>query len=278
MTSTFKAIYDKLCVAYGLAKLGADTTSRVKLGFLAIWVPVKKRFGLGDKTDAHVFLKKFGQRRPFTIHENMDLLTLQEIFVEDEYAAVRDLPTAPKIIFDIGSNIGTSILYFDMLLQGKARIFGFEPNPVAFERLRQNVSSCPNITVYPYAVSGSDALIPFYVHPSHLSSSVKQRIVGSKPIQVEAKSLDSLFALTGVDRVNLLKFDVEGAEFDVFGHTVSLAHIDALIGELHLDLFPQTKEQFLSLFHGFTHREERLSDARFIVEFTASRCDSHDLE
>ena len=45
--------------------------------------------------------------------------------------------TDSPLIFDCGSNIGLSILFFKKLYP-KARVIGFEPDPLTFQTLREN--------------------------------------------------------------------------------------------------------------------------------------------
>src|SRR6266480_4789441 len=68
----------------------------------------------------------------------------------------------PEVILDIGSNIGTSILFFRERFP-TAKIYGFEPHPETFRILEKNVAGLPSIEVFNYALgaANADVVVPF---------------------------------------------------------------------------------------------------------------------
>ncbi len=57
----------------------------------------------------------------------------------------------------------------------------------------------------------------------------------------------------------MIKFDIEGAEWDVFSHT-SVDKVASIIGEYHEDLAGFSVEQFIDLFPGFESKITRLAN------------------
>lgn len=74
-----------------------------------------------------------------------------------EYCLPRALE--PKVILDIGSNLGASILFFHRRFP-TARIYGFEPHPETFRILEANVGSIPTVEIFnmPWARRTSGSL------------------------------------------------------------------------------------------------------------------------
>src|SRR5262249_50977474 len=64
---------------------------------------------------------------------------------KDEYYLPRALD--PKVILDIGSNIGASILFFHEQFPA-ATIYGFEPHPETYQILQMNVSAIPSVQTF----------------------------------------------------------------------------------------------------------------------------------
>ena len=60
--------------------------------------------------------------------------------------------------------------------------------------------------------------------------------VDQRPIDIEARTVRSLMSEFGIDRIDLLKLDVEGAEWEVLPELVAIETLDAVIGELHWDV------------------------------------------
>src|SRR3979490_75276 len=73
-----------------------------------------------------------------------DPLAINQVLLRRGRKAAYYLPVAlaPKVILDIGSNIGTSILFFHQQYPS-AKIYGFEPHPETFRILQTNVGSIP---------------------------------------------------------------------------------------------------------------------------------------
>jgi hypothetical protein len=63
-------------------------------------------------------------------------------------------------------------------------------------------------------------------------------------VPVRTSTLASVFRDHGLDQVDLLKVDVEGAETEVFADPAPLANVRAIVGEIHETLIGQDAESF----------------------------------
>lgn len=138
------------------------------------------------------------------------LHSYREIFVSRIYE-VR-LQTDSPIIIDCGSNIGMSILYFKMMYPD-ARIIGFEPHPMVYDVLVQNIerNALPSVTVHHRALAAEPGTLEFFINaddPSALNMGLFANQRWSRAITVEADVLSK--HIDG--EVDLLKLDIEGAE------------------------------------------------------------------
>ena len=75
-----------------------------------------------------------------------DPLAIYQVLLRRGEKAECSLPAAlqPGVILDIGSNIGSSILFLREKFPA-AKIYGFEPHPDTFLILQQNVGSLPGV-------------------------------------------------------------------------------------------------------------------------------------
>ncbi len=162
------------------------------------------------------------------VGDSSDLEVLRELFVEREYDV--ELPAPPSVIVDLGAHIGLSALWWASRYPS-ARIVALEPNPEVLERLRRNTSAVEAITVTPCAVTGDGTReLRFAPHSEgwRAAASSNGRVV------VPAISVEELLEAEAIDRVDILKMDVEGAEFGVLaGAQPWLEHVGALVVELH---------------------------------------------
>jgi FkbM family methyltransferase len=178
-------------------------------------------------------------------------LLLKEIFFKGEYLfeAEGDSP----VILDCGANIGIATLFFKYLYP-KARISSFEADPATASMLQKNVEQnhLGDVSAYNLMLSNSEGEHPFYVAGDVVGSlrmsAVPDRIANHRKIMVKAGKLSQY-----VDGpVDLLKLDVEGAEFGVMTDlkcSGKIAQIRRMVIEYHHKIDGQTSclAKFLAL-------------------------------
>ena len=161
-----------------------------------------------------------------------ELAVLHSVWVEGEYEAAGD----PAVIVDLGANVGFASLFFARR-HPSSRIVAVEADPQTYQRLVRNVGSLPNVTPVNRAVAGSDGSVPWFSGELSISSSLNRRSgsPAGREVEVVANRLDTLMRELAIDRIDLLKMDVEGAEFDVLP-TAPLDRVEAITAEIHYDL------------------------------------------
>lgn len=197
--------------------------------FFLKYVDSKKQF--------EVTIRKFDSIAVITIAGRIDLSIFKEIFLEDEYDF--NLPSDASCILDIGANVGYASIFFTLKYRD-AKVYAFEPDPANYLKLKRNVEKYSNISIYKYAVGGGDMgkEIIFYVNSkSGAGSSFMKRNDTDVPVTVVTKTMKDLLKELGVHSVDILKFDVEGAEEQIFmGKDFPYESVQHIIGEVHEDL------------------------------------------
>ncbi len=209
-----------------------------------------------------VKMKYQGKEFDFYISERSDLTVIEEIFILEEYKIEN---ADPKMIFDLGSNVGASVIYFK-LLYPNASVYAFEPDPRAFSKLKKNTEQFSGTHLYNCAISDKDGVMDFYVNPKiSISSSCFQRSGNLEKITVPAKSISTILNEEKISNVDLVKFDVEGEEFAIFEKFGDLGKIKQLIGEIHEDISGKTLEEFKGYFPGRDIKAKVSMPKRYIV-------------
>jgi len=196
-----------------------------------------------------------------------DVGTYRQIFINQEYKI--DLANTPKIIIDAGANVGYSALYFSNKYPS-ARIFAVEPESSNFELLKRNVSSTANIFPIKAALWGHNTKIelsdPGVGKWGFRTLDRNSGQHGSFVETVPGITLEKLFMDYGIDHVDILKIDIEGAEKEVFSHNISwIDRIDILMIELHERFCPGSSDAVLNATMDFQYecyRGENLFLAR----------------
>lgn len=139
-------------------------------------------------------------------------------FEPSESAQVRKYLKPGMTFVDVGANVGYYTLLAASLVGPRGRVLAFEPSPYAFDRLVETITR-NNLSQVCAVQSGlSDGLgegrlfLPDALG-NHSPSMVPNG--GGRPINVRVRRLDDWLAEHEVDRVDLMKIDVEGFEPNV---------------------------------------------------------------
>ena len=145
----------------------------------------------------------------------------------------------PKVILDLGSNIGASVLYFHERFPD-AKIFGFEPHPDTFRVLQKNVEGLTGVTVFNCGLGATNQRIAARADQVNFGAfntrgEFKDRGYPESPVECEVRRLDDVLRELGIAQVDLIKIDCEGAEADVFSTLPDevLKRCQWIVGEFH---------------------------------------------
>jgi FkbM family methyltransferase len=131
----------------------------------------------------------------------------------------------PGMVFaDVGANIG----YYTVIASGKVgsggKVFAFEPDPKNFALLQENIDTngCKNVVAVQKAVTASGENLILYRSNNNFGDHrvyepQNESLAGCtrSAIRIESVSLDQYFDLN-LTRVDLLKMDIQGSEYDAF--------------------------------------------------------------
>ncbi|MBN2084125.1 MAG: FkbM family methyltransferase [Anaerolineales bacterium] len=115
------------------------------------------------------------------------------------------------VVFDLGGNVGYYTLISAFRAGPRGRVFAFEPLPRNLDFLRRHLvlNRIENVTVIDAAVSDRSGTVRF----EEDSSTSKGRIGGSGSLEVKSIALDDWLDQGLLPAPDLLKIDIEGAEF-----------------------------------------------------------------
>jgi FkbM family methyltransferase len=126
------------------------------------------------------------------------------------------------VLLDVGANGGLYSVLASKQVGPSGHIYAFEPGIRELVLFRRNVkiNSCENVTVVSKAVSNQSGTTQFAISQDGAMNSLKQT---DHPMQkfkewqtVEMTMLDTFVEDAGIDKVDFIKIDVEGAENLVF--------------------------------------------------------------
>ena len=145
------------------------------------------------------------------------------------------------VVFDVGANVGQSVDRFREFSK-KAQIYSFEPNPEVFEHLNKKRESDNYLTCFNLGIGSENGTLKFNIQPdsgsssfykmdtssegfqlsnteeavkNHNKTTFKQNVNYNTEIEVNVKTLDSVFENEMPEMIGLLKIDTQGYEEEV---------------------------------------------------------------
>jgi len=227
-----------------------------------------RRFSRGGGA-AEIELLVAGNRQRFVVDSLSDLHVLVEVLIRRLYD-VPQLEMANTIV-DLGAHIGASVAFFKSQ-RPTALIHAFEPDPRNFWKLERNVGHLPGVFLYREAVSDQRGTAVLYASSQSWSSSLVHLPPDGRPVTVPTRTLGEICQAAGAGGVDLLKLDIEGAEYSVLRTPGALHRVQALVGEVHPRFLPSASlEGFRELLDGYDVRFYGDETTTGHVEFSAVR-------
>lgn len=239
-------LFRKLAVSFRFIFLGGDVPSRLFLFALPFLPFLRKKLGLKFKKIKVNFNYNNINFNLYLEGIYEEIVMIKEIFLEKCYAVNE---TEPKAVIDLGANIGISTVFFAASFPD-ANIAAVEPDPHNFKRLEENIRDFKNVKILNCAVCGHSGSVEFFVNSEKIiSSSVFKRQLNQKAVQVKSITIYDLLKEINFSGGGILKFDIEGAEYDAFKN-FNFSAIDVILAELHPDLMGKKAEEFIELLLG----------------------------
>jgi FkbM family methyltransferase len=156
-------------------------------------------------------------------------------------------PEPTACVVDVGANLGIFSVWASRYLAPTGRIVALEPHPGAHRLLRRNLSLvhclAESLNV---ACGATEQQLPLYFSPGRLTVATLEASAGQglERVDVPVRRLDDVLAEVGVERIGLLKIDVEGWEPQVLdGAAESLRRTDRVVLEVGRDKLPAVEER-----------------------------------
>ena len=174
-----------------------------------------------------------------------------------------------NIFFDVGAHMG---LYTDLVnkIYPNCKSFLFEPQSTIFNKVKEKYSSNNNVQVFNKAISDTEKKQNLYLNMHDLTSTLSTFDEQSSYLNFKAKlygtdiknmsygtelvqtiTLDKFMSEHNVDKIDLIKIDTEGHEFNVLkGLKNQIQNVENILIEFHhrdlfLDYDPNKIHQYL---------------------------------
>ena len=143
-------------------------------------------------------------------------------------------------VFDVGANIGELTLLFRNAVGRSGSVHAFEANAETYSTLAAAVknAACANVAVNCVAVTDMVGRVPLYVYAPEYASwtTLARRPLSRYGIEIDPPRVEETDTVTvdhycntrGIREIDLLKVDVEGAEYQVLRGAEQMLRLQAV--------------------------------------------------
>lgn len=167
----------------------------------------------------------------------MDRSVLKEVWIKEIYNKHGICVEKGDTVVDIGGHIGVFSVYAAHLSE-TGKVIAFEPFIENFKRLEQHkkINDKKNLFVYNKGVSSTTGVQTLHLSPDDNTGghSLHLKTQSDNTIDIETVNLISFCETEKIDKIDFLKLDCEGAEFEIIKSSEAiLSKVAKIIMECH---------------------------------------------
>jgi FkbM family methyltransferase len=141
-----------------------------------------------------------------------------------------------RYVIDVGAHVGAFTIW--LASRAPCLVLALEPNPATFQLLEQNVergAMGSRVVLQQAALAGESGPRKLSVRRFSTDATILEAHAAADAVPVKALRLVDVMRMSGFPEIDLLKIDVEGAEYEVFANLEphALDRARALIVECH---------------------------------------------
>ena len=170
----------------------------------------------------------------------------------EELELMRPLIWPGQTVIDVGANVGYTTRFFAQRVGPTGKVHAFEPNPLIYPLLKQNLAGWAQVSVYNLGLASVNGKLPLFVAGTNQGVSCFSEKYPAKhlayrkgetmrTVDAEVVIGDEFLKRKAIHHVDVIKIDVEGWELDVLSglaETISSARGLTLFCEFN----PQAQE------------------------------------
>ena len=196
-------------------------------------------WGWMDEPTSQTIVDKEGKETPLGQYHKHSII--QEIFIDKIYEKYQEVQEG-DIVLDVGASVGP--FTYSILSKNPKQIFSIEPSISEFITLTKNLGEFSNITLVNKGITSTNGTVE------------SDQLFGGES-EMEGITFKDFIKENNIDRIDFLKTDCEGGEYDIF-HIDNFCwlkeNLGVTVGEWHLstselkDKFRVFRDVFLRLF------------------------------
>jgi len=149
-----------------------------------------------------------------------DINDKKTLGTEDQWTILTDNLNHPIVYSGgVGKNISFEL---DLIKKFDALVFAFDPSTTGIQTI-ENLPSMANLNFFPIALSNSDGILQlnYPTNPAE-GSFTKEQLITSQQVKIDfpCRKISSLMNEFGHAKIDILKLDIEGSEYEVLDNII----------------------------------------------------------
>ena len=143
------------------------------------------------------------------------------------------IPKTGDIVIDVGAGIGDQSVFFYKKIMKQGKLYNVEASPACFKKLDllTNKNAYKNCFNHNIAISGRNGKIWMEEQDNYRISKINDQ---SQGVEICSYTLDNFIRENGISKINFLKVNIEGAEYEMIdGMQESIGIIENLAISCH---------------------------------------------
>ena len=200
------------------------------------------------------------------------------------WMVARDLLRSDSVVLSFG--VGNDISFdLELIRRYGLQVHGFDPSPGVKDWIAKQILP-PEYIFHAYGLGMSDGSVRFFAPEENhgmYSLSASHKYVGTREIELQVRTLKTIVDSLGLIKIDVLKIDIEGAEYDLIPWIVDFqVPIDQLLIEFHhragvapLAATVDSVKQLQAAGYRLFHVSETSSEFSFIRDKNRAHAESH---
>lgn len=165
-----------------------------------------------------VLAEIYGVRLRLFLRDNIcerRFLFMPQFFDPFEFALIKAELPKDGVFIDIGANVGVYSLMASKSLGDHGKILAIEPNPITFDRLAANVALnaiSADVSLEAVGVGPQEGTLMLTLHHNNLGQASANPDFEGEEISVPSHRLSTLLKRHNIQKIDILKIDIEGFE------------------------------------------------------------------
>lgn len=204
---------------------------------------------------------------------DFDTLYLPYIYKEIYFDGVYvDIFNTKKdmVVIDVGANCG---IVTDYMRQYCKKIYAIEPATEHFEALKKNkeFNKWDNVEIFKLAIADKNGEMKLFLNEQnrtcHSLTQDYTKMKGYGNEKVKTMTMDTFFEENKIEKVDFMKFDVEGAE-DLILRSAGFQKVASKISAIEVEFHHLTWKELVKYMIGLGYKARQYESSAIIILFT----------